>query len=107
MQDGIVLRFVTGGHRIISDISFSERPGPVKLTCCLMVVLGRHMFFRDPRNWGWIAISNEGTLVSFDRCSGWGRYEGPIKRFPNGQPRTFIYLETPLKDIPLFGNYAP
>ena len=106
MEDATVVRYVSGGHRIISNISFYEVPGTVTLNASTMTIFDhKHVFFRDPIDWSWWSTSEYGDMFTTDRVCDWESRSGTRQTLPDGRLKRVFYLDTPLKDYPVFGLY--
>ena len=108
MEDATVVRYVSGGHRIISNISFYEAPGLVTLNASTMTIFDhKHVFFRDPVDWSWRSSSEYGFMYTVERSIDLESRNGTRQTLPDGQPKRMFYLDTPLKDYPVYGLYNP
>lgn len=106
-----VIRFVSGGHELITSVVFSDAPGRIALKKSFLCVISilRGIFMRTAYDWGWLAHLNLqfGVLCSFDRKRGYQSYRGPV--LPDGRERRHVivrYISSPLAQIPVYGVYT-
>ena len=91
------IRFISGGHQIISSLTFSDSPGTVVLKACKLDFVDHLQGFilRTP-DWGWhFQFSVDiGHFISIDRYT-------PFVEKPD-----IHMLSCSLKDIPVNGLYS-
>lgn len=92
-----VIRFISGGHEVISSLTFSDTPGTVILKAFSINLVGhiQGLILRTA-DWGWrVQLPSEiGHFVSIDMYS------------PFVEQPWIHLLSSSLKDIPLNGVYS-
>lgn len=108
------LRFISGGHEILSNISFHDAPGRVGLSSISLHSdpTMRATFIRSPHDWGWVGLvrGSNFRFVSIDRNKGFATLTSKLERSAERKRRDgreiIQQLYTPLKDIPVNGLYV-
>jgi hypothetical protein len=94
-----MIRYVAGGHEVISHVTHSNNPLKDFSIIPFMLLL-------RTEDWGWLGLSVfEGTMFSsFDRET--RVFTGPVVESPNGSIRAVGPLVSPLLENPLNGLYV-
>lgn len=105
-----VIRFILGGHKVITSVSFAEIPGSITLTG-FFLRFQHHLdtiLLRTPEDWGWFGrIATEMIEFStFDLSRGYLNYTGCLLYDSNGARRPLEDLTSPLKSDPVNGLYS-
>lgn len=108
------LRFISGGHEILSNISFHDAPGRVGLSSISLHSdpTMRATFIRSPHDWGWVGLvrGSNFRFVSIDRNKGFATLTSKLERSAERKRRDgreiIQQLYTPLKDISVNGLYV-
>ena len=108
------MRFISGGHEVITNISYHDNPGRIGLSSITVIAdaVMRATVIRSPHDWGWVCLvrGSNFRFVSIDRKKGFLNLTSKLERSAEKRRRNgreiIQQLYTPLKDIPINGLYV-
>ena len=102
-------RVISGGTQMINNISYFDSPANITINDFRVKGINDAIVwvFRT-KDWGWQGNFDNGQcfFASFDRRSGYLKYNGHLAYTPDGTRLQYTPLLSPLKDHPVNGLYS-